>query len=269
LFGDTPKGGPFDEAIPSEREKFTTRPRPRNGHVQGEAGEGSVLGVLGVSCSREVSVVNSFQDPSLTSEFDHGIRSLTEIQPQPGELLIMLRSSLMRVSAIALTTLLLACSTQYEVLREEQQEKPKLTLQKKQKTYTYSQLLEELEGCDAQVVMIDEQEWSGSDFSIRNDSLMWTSPDDKRVRSARLSDVHSIVTKDRLLGGVKGFLLGTVGGAAVTFLAVVGSSGHELEGFIVGIAVGSLVIVGGTIAGVIIGHPYEYLFVEDSAGVER
>ena len=166
-----------------------------------------------------------------------------------------MRFRLLWISILALTILFGGCSTHHQVLREEQKD-----------------FLKTLEGRKAEVVMSGEKSSAGSDFSINNDSLFWKSADDKAPRSAALSDVNAIVTRDGLLGGVKGFLLGAAVGTAATALIAGSAHGSDREIIgrgITGIIVGGALVIGGTTAGIIIGHPHEYVFTKDSVNVNK
>jgi hypothetical protein len=164
----------------------------------------------------------------------------------------MTKCALPKSYIIAFAVLFAGCSTQHEILRKEQ-----------------SKFLETLDGRTAEVLTSDGKTSSGSDFSIRNDSLIWMSDDENASRSLALSEINAIITKDRVLGGIKGFLLGVVGGTMAMFITAKIYSGPEFEGVLEGIIVGSVVAVGGTTAGIIIGHPHEYVFVRDSVGVKK
>jgi hypothetical protein len=144
------------------------------------------------------------------------------------------------------------CSTHDRVFREE-----------------HNDFLKTLDGRKAEVVLSGDRSTVGSDFSIHNDSLFWRSLDDNTSRAAALPEVKAIVTRNRILGGIKGFLLGVAAGTTAIALMAGGGNGNEIEQALTGVVVGGILVIGGTTAGIIIGHPHEYEFVTDSVRVNK
>ncbi len=175
----------------------------------------------------------------------------------------MMRFRLLSISAIALLAFCTGCSSKYTVLCEGQKVDSGLTRQQLDILYDY-QIKEDLLRTRAELRMKNGSNFEGANFSIRDDSLAWISVDDKMPHRVAISDVQSIIKKNRLLGGIEGFSIGTLGGLMMGTLAYeldrgpdgsIGQRGPDLFGLI--LFAGTL---GGTTVGIVLGDRDEYRF---------